>query len=364
MTKARLNLLFLASAISLNSFAQQTRIEQQNACAQAEAQEQAQAGLPKTPIADYIIPLLNTTFGSAWCKCRDIGTSPHIGQDYYDKKIPNYSLASSNGTVKNVRFIADCGYEVMFEDSDGAVWRYLHLEKPTYAVGQKLWRGEIIGRHQKYPSASCGSGPHLHLERRVAGAHPGKYTQETCQKGRKDCFYDPVTLFRDKQNVRTETERKQIVSASQNATGIQTPHISTDCLACSTVQPAAVELSSEAIGEIGDGNARLVQTALMVPARKSRDLVDWSAKLTVNGIANPGNLCTGLLDCVTHIEFHVQTKTGDWKRLFADSSVRNSPLGLPAASAYCWPEDSTGNYRVVAWTLKGRKIVELGQVKN
>lgn len=349
---------------SENSFARD-HSEQERICAEADRQERDQMQMPRTAVPDYIVPLLNATFGSAWCICRDEPpstiTSPHVGQDYYDRKIPNYSLAISNGTVASIQFIQGCGYEVMFDDSDGARWRYLHLNKPSYAVGQKFWRGEVLGVHQNYPK-DCGNGPHLHLQRMVKGNHPGELTKGTCKKGVRNCFYDPVTLFRDKKNVRTEAERQKVVAESKNGTA--QIRINTDCVACRSRQPTPVDLGYDTIEEIGGDQAELRQKARIIPARNSRDLIDWSAELVIGGIPNPKNICSSLSDCIIGIEFHMKTKTGTWKRLFTDASVRNTPLKLSAESAFCWPEESTGQYRVVARTLRGRQLVEVGQALN
>lgn len=341
-----------------------TRVEMESACRDAEAQEQAQEGLPKTDPSDYLVPLMNATFGSAWCKCRNVGTSPHIGQDYYDSKKPNYSLAVSNGTVKSIRFIQGCGWEVMFEDSAGARWRFLHANKPSYAAGQQMWRGEILGVHQSYPSSDCGTGPHLHLERRVAGEHGGAYTQETCQRGRKDCFYDPVTLFRTKTNVRTEAERKKIVEESKGGKVQELPRISTQCPSCSPQQPQPVEVPAVVSGEKSDGPAELVQAATLSPARRGRETLAWSATPLFGNLENATNTCISGRDCVTQIEFHYHDNQGRWKRLFADASVRNAPLKLSADASYCWPSDATDEYRVVVRTLNGRKWTQSGMVRR
>lgn len=342
-----------------------TYSELEKACEQADQIQNTPR--PVTPMSQYIVPLMDATFGSPWCQCRNVGTSPHIGQDYYDQPKPDYSMAISNGTVRGVRFIQGCGWEVMFEDSHGALWRYLHLDKPEHAVGDQLWRGELMGKHMSYPSSSCGTGPHLHLERRSAGQHSGDITYKSCQRGRKTCYYDPVTMFRDKQNVRTKTERLKVVEDSKSEASQEYPEVTIPpalaCPRCSSFQPTPVTVATDTnLPSAAEVDLEFRHHVWEFPARGHQRALEWSGALVdAQGIPNTDNLCLPSRDCVTRLEFYVEDTSGSWKRLYADASTRNRPLTLSRQAGYCWPAEVTGRYRMKVWTQSEKIFLQSGK---
>lgn len=168
-----------------------------------------------TPRSDYVFPVIAGSLGSAWCVCRSIGTSPHVGQDIIDGGVGTQkSIAMSNGVVRRVTFDASCGWSVTFRDSMGADWRFVHLNSPEVKMGQAVARGTVLGINRDFPTAGCGTGAHLHLERRSAGAYGSSEEFNTCQFGRQSCFYDPVAPLRQASRVPNESARVAIVNSS------------------------------------------------------------------------------------------------------------------------------------------------------
>jgi murein DD-endopeptidase MepM/ murein hydrolase activator NlpD len=176
--------------------------------------------------SDFVFPLIGGFFGDAWCKCRDIGTSPHIGQDI-NADGQEISVAVSDGTVDEISFQSSCGYAVTFKDSLGASWIYRHLNKPTFDRGDKIKAGQKIGSHSSYPTSGCGTGPHLHLERRSAGLHSGtgegqsSERTKSCQYGARTCYFDP-TIIKNSKKISTPRSESANLALTQAERTIDT----------------------------------------------------------------------------------------------------------------------------------------------
>jgi len=88
---------------------------------------------------------------------------PHSGTDWArprGTRIP----AIAKGTIRLIQFSKVLGWVVVQTamDKDGKVWYlgYCHMDtKPGYEVGQKLVKGQTVG---KIGSTGMSSGPHLH----------------------------------------------------------------------------------------------------------------------------------------------------------------------------------------------------------
>lgn len=171
-----------------------------------------------TALAEYVFPVITGEWGSMWCVCRSVGTSPHVGQDINSASSGReVSVAISNGVVLDVTFDDSCGWSVWFEDSHRSAWRYVHLNKPNVKVGDIVTRGQALGSHSEYPRASCGAGPHLHLERRSPGVHGSPEEFRSCQYGRSSCYYNPKALIEKARILRTEREARDLVSSETKA---------------------------------------------------------------------------------------------------------------------------------------------------
>ncbi len=179
--------------------------------------EKTSQSLPTTPLKDYLFPVMRGVKGSAWCACRSVGTSPHVGIDLNAASGQETSVAMSNGRVVDVTYDSACGWILWLEDSHRAKWRFVHLNKPEVRTGDIVKRGQILGHHSQYPKGGCGTGPHLHLERRSAGTHGSSEEFRTCQYGRSSCYYNPVSLIENGLVIRSESERQSVVAQSAAA---------------------------------------------------------------------------------------------------------------------------------------------------
>jgi murein DD-endopeptidase MepM/ murein hydrolase activator NlpD len=76
-------------------------------------------------------------------------------------------VAMCNASTKNCDKdgspkVMGCGWYVDIQHAGGIVTRYCHMvTKPYVKVGQKVSRGEVLGR---VGSSGNSSGPHLHFE--------------------------------------------------------------------------------------------------------------------------------------------------------------------------------------------------------
>lgn len=332
-----------------------------DSCQQAKVMAAADA-LPVTPIKDYVFPLMEGQLGSAWCMCRDIGTSPHIGQDFKSGRVQKTSIAMANLTVVSKRFLGSCGWEIVGQDQGGAKWRFLHLDEPTHLVpGSKVWRGEIVGKHSRYPAngGGCGAGTHLHLERFSKGILAGEATSNTCQNGRKQCNFDPRTIFVNKPAVQTEAERLRVVAASKGTTPppAPTPPVA-NCVPCSKSQPLAPVLSDAPLATDRDPSRLTARVDIL------RQGLRRVVKVTAEMPANKTNACAANTECAIRWELQVQKQDGTWARLFSDQSVRNRKLVLPLTSGYCLSSDFAESFRVLVTTDKGHVFWTDGQAQS
>ena len=75
-------------------------------------------------------------------------------------------LAVKGGTVRRAGDAGGYGKLVEIDHGDGVVSRYAHQSQLSVYVGQRVEAGEVIGA---VGSTGRSTGPHLHLEVRVAG---------------------------------------------------------------------------------------------------------------------------------------------------------------------------------------------------
>lgn len=78
-------------------------------------------------------------------------------------------LAAESGTITYASWGNGFGNVVYIEHLDGVVTIYAHLSQINVTVGQKVIRGQMVG---KVGSTGKSSGPHLHFEVRPKGVDP------------------------------------------------------------------------------------------------------------------------------------------------------------------------------------------------
>ena len=118
-------------------------------------------------VADWRLPYdakyITSHYGEMSAFRKANGMQPHSGTDWArprGTRIP----AIAKGTIRLIQFSKVLGWVVVQTamDKDGKVWYlgYCHMDsKPGYSVGQKLRKGQTVG---KVASAGKSSGPHLH----------------------------------------------------------------------------------------------------------------------------------------------------------------------------------------------------------
>jgi hypothetical protein len=115
--------------------------------------EQTYMSGPTWTPGDYTVPLANGIAGSAWCVCRTVGTSPHIGQDW-NANGTETSVAIANGSIVDKTFSTTCGHTLTVRDSGGADWIYRHLNSNSLQIGNAVTKGQTLGTHS-VPDRTC-----------------------------------------------------------------------------------------------------------------------------------------------------------------------------------------------------------------
>jgi murein DD-endopeptidase MepM/ murein hydrolase activator NlpD len=270
----------------------------------------------------YTVPLANGFKGSAWCVCRNIGTSPHIGQDWNADGAEN-SVAIANGTIVDKGFSSTCGHTLTLRDAGGADWIYRHLNSNSIADGQRVNKGQFLGSHSTYPLSGCGSGAHLHIERRSAGSFNDREVFKSCEAGPEPCNFDPNKPF---------PALKALV----------TPDIEVDSIA---TEPALKNC------RINPDNYSVVDAASLADyqdAGKGFNVLaqrEWhgeqarlSFAASLNG--NSNNHCGVGNACLTSVTVLSQASDGTLRRVLHDNSVRNRAAVVVSEEEHCLGNDT------------------------
>ena len=118
-------------------------------------------------VADWRLPYpdkyITGHYGTLSDFRRKRGMQPHSGTDWarpLGTRIPSIA----KGTIRLIQYSKVLGWVVVQTamDKDGKIWYlgYCHMDfKPNYKVGQKIRKGQTIG---KVGNTGQSSGPHLH----------------------------------------------------------------------------------------------------------------------------------------------------------------------------------------------------------
>ena len=113
--------------------------------------------------AIYPVILENCKLSSRFGYRRDPFTNKrklHEGHDF-SSKIGEEVLCTANGTVKSSRWYGSFGHYIEIDHGNGYVTVFGHLSKRLVKKGEKVERGQIIG---KIGNTGKSTAPHLHYE--------------------------------------------------------------------------------------------------------------------------------------------------------------------------------------------------------
>jgi hypothetical protein len=279
--------------------------------------------------------------GSAWCICRTVGTSPHIGQDW-NANGTETSVAIANGSIVDKTFSSTCGHTLTVRDSGGADWIYRHLNSNSFQIGNPVTKGQTLGTHSAYPTSSCGTGPHLHIERRSAGAFNDSAVFKSCEAGPEPCNYDPNKPFNSSPTARSLRAPAAMVEDMTVGRDIEST------AGCRGNPEAYGKVDAQTFAEFAPANKRI-----SVVSEKA-----MSGQRTVLGVAaavgnNIDNVCSGQ-GCLTSWSLVAETKSG-WVRVFHDGGIRNRAAAVLTEESYCMPSNATGRAYILVTDHQGAK---------
>lgn len=293
-------------------------------------------------------PLKDGAKGSAWCVCRSVGTSPHIGQDWV-KSGTKVAVAVQKGKITSLTFDASCGYMAIFTDVLGTKWRYVHLNKPTLATNTTVLRGVQIATISSYPKSACGTGPHLHFERRNGAYWNDSAQGKTCDSGFETCYWNPnKPAFANRVADEPSLESQKSDEASPvNYVDYAVPEPVGDTDSACKLDPRSYPIETDVTAKT-EGQLQASVTSVVDPA-------DGLKKLEVSAFleGNAGNECGDAGKCLVDWTVLAEQKDGQWLRVFYDNAVRNHALARVAAEQFCEPADTTGRYLVRAVDMSG-----------
>lgn len=298
----------------------------------------------------YTLPLANGQYGSGWCVCRSVGTSPHIGQDLNSSDSPERAVAIAAGRIESVSFDASCGYILSLRDGGGALWRYVHLNSPAVGQGASVSKGQQIATISAYPKAACGTGPHLHYERRSAGAFGDGETGKNCGQGYRSCYWDPIKPFRSSKTAAAASP-VQVASA---------PTTAMPALACKVAPSAYASVDAGAFAGLPSTRAAGLQVTLDYVARNGQRVAVASAAFAGNA-ANACRADRG--NCVTGWTLYNQSRDGTWRRVFHDPATLNVPARRVAEEATCAADGFNGRSVLVVRDRKGQRYAQAFDAK-
>ena len=278
--------------------------------------------------------------GFAWCVCRNVGTSPHIGQDW-NADVAEKSVALANGTIIDKSFSSTCGHNLVLRDTGGANWTYRHLNSNAISVGQAVTKGQFLGNHGSYPTDDCGTGPHLHLERRSAGIFADTARFKSCEAGPEPCNFDPNKPFAAKSLQAEESG----LAVSDVASEVETLK-PTQCRANPAGYP---EVDAALLANYPLAGSGISAVAIAEAVGDQRQLTIGAA---ISG--NSANACKSG-NCLSAISVVAELSDGTLKRVLHDGTIKNRAAAILAEEANCLPPSATGNIYLLLKDQTGAK---------
>lgn len=307
------------------------------------AYQQTYLAGPSFNPANYTAPLANGIAGDgdqAWCVCRNVGTSPHIGQDWNANGAEN-SVAIATGSIVDKTFSTTCGHTLTLRDPGGTDFLYRHLNVNSLQIGDSVTKGQFLAGHSTYPTSSCGTGPHLHFERRSAGVFRDSEVVKTCQFGPSSCNYNPNSPFQAalKSSVRGVED--------MTASGV----VATKSI-CRNDPAQYGKVDRATLAEFAQTKrGAALSVAGEVVAKRGRNVLNIAVALGDNA----DNSCSSGQRCLTSWSLIAETRSGEWVRVFHDGAIRNRAVAVPAEEAHCMPSDATGRAMILTTDQSGAK---------
>ncbi|UTA48393.1 M23 family metallopeptidase [Simiduia sp. 21SJ11W-1] len=303
--------------------------------------EHTNMGQPVDPgtAETWEFPMPDGVLGSGWCVCRNVGTSPHIGQDIYKYNGMSAS-ATQDGVVTDIVFSSSCGYILYLEDEYNTLWRYVHLNSPSVAEGQSVSKGQTLASISAYPNSSCGTGPHLHFERRSAGYFGDQATGNSCQNGYRSCYYDPIKPWRAGYVPPAGAASASAPAGSARPDG------------CRMDVGDYAEVSRSELNEYKAVSANKVDADIK---RVQNVEGQWVLEAAFALADNPKNQCANG-NCIVNWAVVTEDASGNGlRRVFFDNKVRNYPLARDAREEFCVAEQSQ-RYWVLYTDQEGNQL--------
>lgn len=314
------------------------------------------------PISDFVFPLPGGTFGSAWCVCRSIGTSPHIGQDITTPAGDQISVSVAEANVTKVAFDSSCGYSVELVDTNGAKWIYRHCDQPFVSEGSSISTGQKVCKHERWPTSGCGTGPHLHLERRSASkAIPGDREHgKSCEFGYNTCYFDPTVI---KKQPHSNNQRSASLASSE-ASEVNS-NIATNELHSSIEHSVSKRRSCQGYGqpletslesEIKVGNDLIAEFNFPEPSEGIRILNYFELRHPKDALGT--NICEQSetsQNCLQSFQIFGKEKSLSWVLIAESTGLRNAAIRLDSKSGICINADLS-EILVIAKTPEGKQL--------
>ncbi|WMS86639.1 M23 family metallopeptidase [Pleionea litopenaei] len=280
------------------------------------------------PEPTWSFPLPGGYYTSGWCQCRNIGTSPHIGQDI-SRSGTKKAVIIQDGRLQSTTFSSSCGYISYVEDDFGTLWRYVHLNRPSVSAGQRVIAGQHLAYISAYPTAGCGSGPHLHLERRSAGYFNDQSTGKSCQNGYRSCYYDPIKPWRS--NFSAKHVQKSSITANANWSKFDVPASKS----CKVPVDSLAKVSRDRFAQFPNQLDPQVNIEFSIVNRAVQSQL-FNSHVSISN--NLKNQCASNQRCLVQWQLVAEKANGDLTSIFFGNRVRNIELKRQVEEQWCLPE--------------------------